>query len=199
LSDIWGILESQSYPFLLWQKEPGSHNYPEEIPDFYYLTLMANPPIAGKVEGTGSFIFGQIVDICAVPNPGYRFVNWTGNTTYADHPDHESCKVTMPAENIIMIANFEEFVGIEELQADGIKVYPNPVKQKLFIEWDNALGDHIQVRLINVLGKETLKRDIDIQGEALINLDVLGLNTGLYILSIQSDAGIYTKKIIIGN
>jgi uncharacterized protein (TIGR02145 family)/uncharacterized repeat protein (TIGR02543 family) len=76
----------------------------------YTLTLSANPTEGGSVSGGGVYNFGNAVQLGAVANTGWQFVNWTdddgivsqaANFTYA-----------MPAEDITLTANFiEEQVG----------------------------------------------------------------------------------------
>lgn len=45
----------------------------------YLLTASNNPPAGGVVAGQGSFFHGTTNVLTAVPNPGYRFTNWTEN------------------------------------------------------------------------------------------------------------------------
>lgn len=43
----------------------------------YALTGSNNPPVAGSIEGQGTYFHGATAVLSANPNPGYRFVNWT--------------------------------------------------------------------------------------------------------------------------
>jgi hypothetical protein len=193
----WGIHDGLSYPYLLWQGEPGAHNFPDEIPELYYLTLEANPPVGGTVYGAGSFLLGQVINIYATPNAGYRFVSWTGHTTYADHPELETCNVTMPAENIVLTANFEFIVGVEENFLADIKVYPTPASTKLWVELKNSSGDQILIRIVNLMGQEILQKSVNEQGPVQLDLDVTGYRAGVYFLNIQSGTKSFTRKVLI--
>ncbi|MEI8043267.1 MAG: fibronectin type III domain-containing protein [Verrucomicrobiota bacterium] len=46
-------------------------------PVSYVVTVIAAPPIGGKVSGGGSFKPGSLKTVAAVANSGYKFVNWT--------------------------------------------------------------------------------------------------------------------------
>jgi hypothetical protein len=195
--ETWGIHDGLSYPYFLWQGEPGPHNFPDEIPEFYYLTLVANPPVGGIVYGSGSFLLGQVISIYATANAGYRFANWTGHTSYADHPDHETCNVTMPAENIVLTANFELTTGISELSQSGLHIYPNPASDRLWVDFEHNGGNNFSIQLINAQGQLVDNIVSGQQGDGRICLDVSGLPGGMYILAIRGEQVVTTRKILI--
>jgi hypothetical protein len=48
--------------------------------DTFTLTTLASPPVGGTVSpASGAYPLGSVVLVTATPNPGYFFVNWTGN------------------------------------------------------------------------------------------------------------------------
>jgi len=71
----------------------------------YTLTVEVNDANAGTATGGGTYEFQKSVTLEAIPNPGYRFVNWTidGQKVSTD----DSFEYTMPAEDVIIVANFE--------------------------------------------------------------------------------------------
>ncbi len=72
----------------------------------YTLTLIANPAAGGVVTGGGVYNFGDMVDVDAIPNEGWAFVNWTdvdGNEV-SDMPANT---ITMPSADLTLTANFE--------------------------------------------------------------------------------------------
>ena len=102
--EIWNIIDNESYPYLQWQIDPGTHNFP---PDFYTLTININPVSAGIAEGAGDYPAGAYVDISAIPNTGFGFINWT------DEGSNELSKeknyvFQMPDQNSTITANFSE-------------------------------------------------------------------------------------------
>ncbi|MFO7873425.1 MAG: InlB B-repeat-containing protein [Bacteroidales bacterium] len=74
-------------------------------------SIMANvePVGAGTVSGTGSYTPGDQVSLTASPNPGYEFVEWTGDIQYLDDEDSADATVTMPSDNVSLTANFALF------------------------------------------------------------------------------------------
>ena len=75
-------------------------------------------------------------------------------------------------------------------QIDGLKMYPNPTKNNLFIE--TALNNDINVSIVNMLGKEVLNTKV-------VNntVNVSNLTSGIYIVKITEEGKTSTKKLII--
>lgn len=65
----------------------------------YTITVTANPTAYGTVNGSGEYDNGATVTLSAVPNIGYRFVNWNDGVT--DNP--RTVTVTGDA---VYVANF---------------------------------------------------------------------------------------------
>ena len=80
-------------------------------------------------------------------------------------------------------------VGMEEVQQDGIFVYPNPTVGELHIE--SALPIQY-LRLVDLAGKVIIER-ADIQYTA--RMDISGYGGGTYILSIHTDKEIFKQLI----
>ena len=85
------------------------------IPDFYTITVMANPSSGGTVTGGGDHLNGSTCTITATPHTGYTFINWTKdgvvvstntsysftvteNATYVAHFSHNSYEITATAD-----------------------------------------------------------------------------------------------------
>lgn len=75
-------------------------------------------------------------------------------------------------------------------QIDGLKMYPNPAKNNLFIE--TALNSDINVSIVNMLGKEVVNANV-------VNntVNVSNLTSGIYIVKITEEGKTSTKKLII--
>jgi len=75
-------------------------------------------------------------------------------------------------------------------QIDGLKMYPNPAKNNLFIE--TALNSDINVSIIDVLGKEVINSKVSNNA-----VNISGLTQGMYIVKITEEGKTSTKKLII--
>jgi len=84
----------------------------------------------------------------------------------------------------------EPVLSLEENELSEIQVYPNPVKNELFISNKNSLKINSWM-ILGVVGK--VIREIDFSGESI---DVSTLPSGIYFLRIEAQQGILTKKIV---
>jgi len=84
----------------------------------YILTINADPEEGGIVEGAGEYYFGEEIDILAEAEEGWMFIEWTGDTDYIDDPEEAEATVAMPADDVELIANFEQIPYTLTLEAD---------------------------------------------------------------------------------
>lgn len=85
-------------------------------------------------------------------------------------------------------------LGVDELTNASLSVYPNPTSDKLNI----VLASEVMVRemkLINALGQIVYTNAR--LNENTIVLNVADYPSGIYVVSVQTDEGIYTKKVDI--
>ncbi len=75
----------------------------------YTLTIKAEPEEGGNVFGSGTYQEGDKTDIYAEAKGNYEFINWAGDTEHVDDPDSKNTFVTMPANDISITANFEDY------------------------------------------------------------------------------------------
>jgi uncharacterized repeat protein (TIGR02543 family) len=78
-------------------------------PEFFTLSLVANPVAGGTVTGAGDYVEGAVVNVSAIANTGYEFVNWT-DAGGLEVSALASFAYTMPAEDVTLTANFEEVI-----------------------------------------------------------------------------------------
>ncbi len=88
-----GLQEGESEPFNVLAR-------------MYNLTLTSNITDAGELNGAGDYTEGAEVNIEALANEGFIFLNWTvGEEVFATDANHT---FNMPGENLELTANFEE-------------------------------------------------------------------------------------------
>jgi len=87
-------------------------------------------------------------------------------------------------------------VGIDNVinKNEQIISYPNPASTKLYVEKLKPSAEILEIRIINVLGKEY--KIIDSR-EQRIQLDVSDFPEGIYFVSIRTGEGVLTKKIVV--
>jgi hypothetical protein len=78
-------------------------------------------------------------------------------------------------------------------------VYPNPVSDRVFVDFDLKNESDVQIQVLNTSGQVVIneqKGRMD-KGFQQANLDVKNLNTGLYFLRLTENDVISTKKFVV--
>ncbi len=125
--------------------------------------------------GTDSFNFNQLV---SAGDTIYGLANYGGVYAFT-----ESSSVTA----------VEEQKNI--LNANGIKIYPNPAKDELTISFSKDINDGHFIEITDMQGRRmrsyTFKENVhDLQ------MDLTNLPRGIYILSVQTSSGVERQKFI---
>ncbi len=75
------------------------------------------------------------------------------------------------------------------------RVYPNPVKDFVTVEFHSEEAGSLQASLINIAGTEVKKWDASLisKGDQKLKLDLSFLKTGVYFLKISSSGRVITQ------
>jgi hypothetical protein len=120
--------------------------------------------------------------IAATPLTGYQFKRWSDGNT--DNP--RTLSVT---QDMVLTAIFESISGIDGTQATAFALYPNPVRDELFIS--GVSGDEIVV-ITDLSGRTVGVKNILPLQTGEISINVSALAKGVYLVRI----GDYTGKIV---
>jgi len=88
-----------------------------------------------------------------------------------------------------------QFVGVDETSSEkSFKVYPNPAKNHLTIEWDaNSLFNNLIIA--NQLGQTLLKQDVS--NKHLVNLSTSNWPRGVYTIRLENGSETRTQKLVV--
>jgi PKD repeat protein len=97
--------------------------------------------------------------------------------------------------------NIVSATNITNTNADlnNLLIYPNPSSNKVFVNFELVQHKNISVVLYDVLGKtiKTIPTTHYMPGNQQIEIPVMNLDKGIYVLSINTDGVITNNKIII--
>lgn len=110
-SNLTGLLPATTYFVRAYAINAAGTSYGndvmfETLQSFYTLTLNVEPQYAGIVTGAGEYQEGEEINITAIPNESWKFVEWTGDGAHIDDPYSETANVTMPDDDVVLTANF---------------------------------------------------------------------------------------------
>ena len=83
-------------------------------------------------------------------------------------------------------------------QLSQMKLYPNPVNDKVTFEFSLNKPSTIKVNVFDITGRMVKYYDLGIQnaGNNKSNLNLSELSAGTYILQLQTKEGSFSKKFI---
>jgi uncharacterized repeat protein (TIGR01451 family) len=87
--------------------------------------------------------------------------------------------------------------SIEDVSLEGINVFPNPAKNQINIQIEHPDADVYQINLYSLDGRQVWNQNTDQINQQLISIPVSHLMSGMYILRIQTERGVFVDKINI--
>jgi hypothetical protein len=131
-----------------------------------------------------------ISPLASINPPSGAVLNFTSPVNYtvtAQDGTTKTWKVTVTKQSN---------VGINTADAlNTISIYPNPANNDLFIDANNFGGTVTNVVVTNMQG-QTIVTNNNTTGSAVINLPLSGLQSGFYMVQIQTNQGTITKKVL---
>lgn len=161
-----------------WAEYAGSEN-PTPTPKTYSVTIAPTENGTIEIEGEGSDNLSAVAEgteltVKATPNAGYKLETLTANGVDIK----ATGKFVVNAATTVK-ATFSIISSVGEIEAMGLKVFPNPAKD--FVKIEGAAANAM-IRLNTMDGKVLLTAKTDAEGKATI--DLTGIEAGNYILQI---------------
>ncbi len=93
----------------------------------------------------------------------------------------------------------ENPLGLDDLD-ENISIYPNPVSGRLFVKVSGLNLSDLAVDIFTLSGKQVLSPLMIIsKSSELIEIDIEGLESGMYLLKIRDQHDIFTKQVLVTN
>jgi hypothetical protein len=104
--------------------------------------------------------------------------------------------LSLPSSKKMMVS---PAVGITEVLSEkNVTVYPIPAKTILNIKLDGIEAQQADLKLVNLLGQVVYTHAITINaGTNNFQIDVTGLQKGIYLLELQGDKSRAAKRVIV--
>lgn len=93
-------------------------------------------------------------------------------------------------------------VGINEakpITLNKINLYPNPVRDQLYLDMYLAKSGNVTLRIIDIVGREIYSQNHGkhAAGDIKLTTDVSRLPAGVYVVAIETPLGLDTRQIVI--
>lgn len=170
-------------------------------------TLEAMDPDEGQALSY-SIISGNTDDAFAIdPFMGEITVN---NSSAIDYETTPSFGLTISVQDdgpgnlkdesliTVDINNIDEPVSIIDFDSDILRIFPNPVKGSVYLEFSDAYHDELLIELRSINGTVYYQSEIELSNtDRIIELELSDIPEGLYILNVKSKTISLTRKIEI--
>ena len=97
--------------------------------------------------------------------------------------------VDAPATSTVGIDNLSQFINFT--------IYPNPASTVATLNVEGIIGSNITLELYNLLGELVVSKNYTTSSDFRQDLDISGLNNGIYNVRLVVDGIIYSKKLQI--
>lgn len=116
---------------------------------------------------------------------GSVFMTWSTNNTIRDHGWQISYEV--------------DGVGLDENHIfEQLNVYPNPANEAVNIGFHVQQQQNITISIVSLSGQEIYREQLNsFKGDYRRTLQLDEVVKGVYLLKLQSDAGLSTRKIVV--
>jgi len=138
----------------------------------------------------------------------YTFA-WTGPEGYTNttedilNLDNEGCYTLVVTDTLTNCTAdtticINDETGIFNISiAEQIDIFPNPAKDRIYIDFDNVDISEAEISIYDMSGKKQFNIHKS-KNEKLLRIDANKLQSGLYLIEIKSEEGIVFKKVIVG-
>ena len=89
------------------------------------------------------------------------------------------------------IEDYKDITGIEDKFTNNISIYPNPVKDRLYIETESEIEEVI---VYDIYGRHQVTESPSHQ--EMISIDISNLNSGVYFVKINTAEGNIVKRFV---
>ena len=113
---------------------------------------------------------------------------------------------TMNADSIGIYNNVHEVcqglwidhTGISNRNLSGMKLYPNPTSESVNITFSAENAENGVVSVMNLMGQTVYTANVEVnEGYNMINVPVKGFTSGVYMVTMRTNTGISTQKLIV--
>jgi hypothetical protein len=175
-----------------------NNGYPLLLPaSVYLLNVRVFPAGSGTVSGAGYYLATQQAIVSETPGQTFVFKGWVkDNKIISTEPIYS---LPLP-DNTTLVAQFEKksATNVKDftLSDSGFKIYPNPVKDMLWIDRSGSPERLNSFRIVNLNGQVVKYSNVSRNNGSRIFVPVTDLLPGFYFFIGEFESGSAAKKFI---
>jgi hypothetical protein len=162
-------------------------------------TVLSQAAAEGKIAPAGNIPAweGSSRSFTINPEPRHRIENvWLDDVIINDDLEFLNDSIALIHLNNIQSDHhlYVEFLKLEEelpqQEMPALVVYPNPASHRVTVK---SLHNMQRIDIAAINGQ--IIRSFNARGERLLNVDIASLISGLYIVIVRTDQGVFTEKL----
>lgn len=186
----------------------------ENLLPSYDLTVDVTPSGSGDVKVQGvlpvaypyatSYLSGQVVQMAALPEPGYTFDYWSLDYNFVNPNSTDPNVYFVLASGDAVLAHFKTLVGIEEADVASLAVYPSLTADQFHLTYELKKPVGLSVKLYSLSGQKVtnlLGEDASLSVPGLHDLNIsmkqYDLAPGMYFLQFDYPGFSKTFKLVL--
>jgi len=154
----------------------------------YLVKISVDPSGKADFSGNGYYGEGDSVTVVAIPDPGYRFLNWTLNDTVVSTDSIYT--FVMDATITQLVIHLEQTSSIVPSITETVKLTYEPGSGHLMVYSQSEIEE---VWIYDLGGKLFRKETINSRATAI---DLTGMADEVYIIRIKTGEGIISEKFL---
>lgn len=112
--------------------------------------------------------------------------------------DEDGCQTSCNIKAYAKCKNSPQYNGNVRLTSNlDANLFPNPVRDKLNIKFNQEIASNVQVKIYNLIGTTVISKRFDTIDNSEVILDMNGLPSQVYYVKIITDKGTLIKKVIL--
>jgi PKD repeat protein len=96
------------------------------------------------------------------------------------------------AENSQKVAVILESTSLDDMSAGEIQIYPNPVRDRVWIDFNKPVTGQTDIEVIDMKGQKALSRNVSLNGQQFVEIDTQQLTEGISFLRINNNGKTFT-------
>ncbi len=161
----------------------------------YTLNITANNGYVKKTPDQAEYLEGTEVNIIAIADDDYKFVNWTGDASVSDSVYRQD--ITMD-HDFTLTAHFVSTIGIDDVTAGipGLNLYPNPNGgEEVTITLNSS--EAVNVCIYSLTGAKLYSEIFQTNTFTIPLSSIDAIESGYYLIEISTQGQKARRKLII--
>ncbi|MBK9733039.1 MAG: CotH kinase family protein [Chitinophagaceae bacterium] len=186
----------------------------ENLLPSYNVTVDVTPAASGDVKVQGflptaypyaaSYSSGQVVQLSAIPEPGYSFDYWSLDNNFVNPNSTDPNVYFVLATGDDVLAHFKALVGIDDIDVTSLSVYPTLTTDQFHLSYELINAVDLKVRLYSLSGQlvqDLIQEDGSLAQPGLHDLNISmkdkDLTPGMYFLQFDFPGFSKTFKLVL--